>query len=197
MKRHILQSLKMILLMTLLLGVAYPALMTLVAAVAFPHASSGSVIMKDGKAIGSELIGQKFESPKYFHSRPSAVDFQPMPSGGSNYGPTSKQLQEQVCGRHRSFIVENGLDSTTAVPNDVLFASASGVDPHISPEAALLQVTRVSRTRGYDSSGTTGIRSLVDKMTEGPQWGVFGNPRVNVLRLNLALDALELSPRQK
>jgi K+-transporting ATPase ATPase C chain len=190
MKQHILQSLKMILLMTLLLGVGYPALMTLVAAVAFPHASSGSVIIKDGKAIGSELIGQKFEAPKYFHSRPSAIDFQLMPSGGSNYGPTSKQLQEQVRGRRRSFIVENGLDSAAVVPNDVLFASASGVDPHISPDAAMLQVMRVGRARGCDSSGIAGIRSLVGKMVERPQWGIFGNPRINVLRLNLALDAL-------
>ena len=190
MKQHILQSLKMILLMTLLLGVGYPVLMTLVAAVAFPHASSGSVIIKDGKAIGSELIGQKFESAKYFHSRPSAIDFQPMPSGGSNYGPTSKQLQEQVRGRRRSFIVENGLDSTTTiVPNDALFASASGVDPHISPDAAMLQVMRVGRARGSDSAGVVTIRNLVRKFTERPQWGIFGDPRVNVLRLNLALDA--------
>jgi potassium-transporting ATPase KdpC subunit len=85
--------------------------------------------------------------------------------------------------------VENGLDSTTTVPNDVLFASASGVDPHISPEAAMLQVMRVGRVRGCDSSGTAAIRNLVGKMVEPPQWGIFGNPRVNVLRLNLALDA--------
>ena len=190
MKRHILQSLKMILLMTLLLGVGYPVLMTLVAAVAFPHVSSGSIIIKDGKAIGSELIGQKFETPKYFHSRPSAIDFQPMPSGGSNYGLTSKQLQEQVRGRRRSFIVANGLDSAMVVPNDVLFASASGVDPHISPDAAMLQVLRVGRARGCDSIGMAEIRRLIGKIAEPPQWGIFGNPRVNVLRLNLALDQL-------
>jgi potassium-transporting ATPase KdpC subunit len=190
MKRHILQSLKMLLVMTLLLGVSYPALMTLIAAAAFPHASSGSLIVKDGKTIGSELIGQKFENPKYFHSRPSAIDFQPMPSGGSNYGPTSKQLQDQVRERRRNFILENGLDSTAVIPNDVLFASGSGVDPHISPEAARMQIMRIGRARGCDSGGIAAIRALVDKTRESPQWGIFGDPRVNVLRLNLALDAL-------
>ena len=171
------------LLLTFLTGVIYPLIVTAFAQL-FPNKATGSVIVVNGKAVGSELIGQPFSDPKYFWSRPSATSPQPYngaSSSGSNLGPTNKALREAVAERLKQF-------EQRPVPADLVTASASGLDPHISPEAAQFQVSRVARARGLTEER---IRELLDRHTEARTFGVLGEPRVNVLRLNLALDALK------
>ena len=171
------------LLLTFLTGVIYPLIVTAFAQL-FPNKATGSVIVVNGKAVGSELIGQPFSDPKYFWSRPSATSPQPYngaSSSGSNLGPTNKALHEAVAERLKQF-------EQRPVPADLVTASASGLDPHISPEAARFQVSRVARARGLTEER---IQELLDRHTEARTFGVLGEPRVNVLRLNLALDALK------
>ena len=170
---------------TVLTGLAYPIAMTAFAHRVFHEKASGSIIFKNGAAVGSSLIAQKFESAGHFHSRPSAVDYNPLPSGGSNLGPTSADLKAKVEERRKA-----GMDG------DMLFASGSGLDPEISPESAELQATRIAESRGLP---TQQVMALVNRTTEWRQLGVLGEPRVNVLRLNLALDQLatENSGRKK
>ena len=171
------------LLLTFLTGVIYPLIVTAFAQL-FPNKATGSVIVVNGKAVGSELIGQPFSDPKYFWSRPSATSPQPYngaSSSGSNLGPTNKALHEAVAERLKQF-------EQRPVPADLVTASASGLDPHISPEAAQFQVSRVARARGLTEER---IQELLDRHTEARTFGVLGEPRVNVLRLNLALDALK------
>ncbi len=168
-------SVKFLLLMTVLTGFVYPAILTAFGQVAFPFQSKGSLMTSpSGQVIGSALIGQGFKNPKYFWPRPSAGDFNPMPSGGSNLGPTSKDLANKVKER-----------ASQGMTDDLLFASASGLDPHISSKAAMSQVTRVASARGVPEDA---VRSMVTKFIEDRQFGILGEPRVNVLRLNLALD---------
>jgi K+-transporting ATPase ATPase C chain len=174
--------------LTLVTGVAYPLVTTLIGSVAFPSKITGSVIERDGKAVGSRLLGQPFTSPQYFWSRPSATG--PMPyngavSSGSNQGPLSPVLHEAVAGRAAA-LREAGPGNTAAVPVDLVTASASGLDPHISVAAAEYQVARVARARNVPSAD---VAALVREHTEGRTFGVLGEPRVNVLALNLALDA--------
>jgi potassium-transporting ATPase KdpC subunit len=175
--------------LTLLTGVAYPVLVTLFAQVAFPHKANGSLIERDGKLVGSELIGQYFDDPKYFWSRPSATTppYNGGASSGSNYGPTNPaQLQavkERVAAIHTAHPGQSG-----TVPVDLVTASGSGLDPHISSAAADYQVARVARARGIDPER---VRELVSLYTGGRTLGVLGEPRVNVLELNLALDKLQ------
>jgi K+-transporting ATPase ATPase C chain len=183
----ILQSVRMLVVMTLITGVAYPLLVTGIAQVAFKDQANGSLIEKDGKALGSRLIGQPFSDPKYFWGRPSATS--PMPyngaaSSGSNQGPTNPALKEAVEGRIKA--LRDAGAPAGPVPADLVTASGSGLDPHISPAAAEYQVARVSKARGLAEDA---VRSLVQKHTQGRQLGVLGEPRVNVLELNLALDA--------
>lgn len=159
---------------TVLLGVAYPLLMTAVAQALFPRQANGSLIERNGQGVGSALIAQKFERPEHFWARPSAVDFNPLPSGGSNLGPTSQDLVQKVAERAK-----------TGVTGELLYASASGLDPHISPAAALAQVTRVARATGLDPKR---LEHLVAEHTEDRQLKILGEPRVNVLELNLALE---------
>ena len=178
-----LQAIRMLVVMTVITGVAYPLIVTGIAQIAFKREANGSLIHKEGKVVGSALIGQQFSDPKYFWGRPSATS--PMPyngaaSSGSNQGSTNPALKEAVEAR----IKEHG--GKTPVPADLVTASGSGLDPHISPAAAEYQIERVARTRGVAPSQ---IRTLVAEHTEGRQLGVLGEPRVNVLRLNLALDA--------
>jgi K+-transporting ATPase ATPase C chain len=171
------------LLLTFLTGVIYPLIVTAFAQL-FPNKATGSVIVVNGKAVGSELIGQPFSDPKYFWSRPSATSPQPYngaSSSGSNLGPTNKALHEAVAERLKQF-------EQRPVPADLVTASASGLDPHISPEAAQFQVSRVARARGLTEEA---VNQLVSLHTEGRTFGVLGEPRVNVLKLNLALDALK------
>ncbi|MEW5797829.1 MAG: potassium-transporting ATPase subunit KdpC [Bacteroidota bacterium] len=185
MKSYILPAVRVLFVFTLLTGIIYPVTMTLLSLVIFPHQANGSMIENDGKIIGSELIGQSFESEKYFHSRPSAIHYNPIPSGGTNWGPTDKRMADSVKARRERYIERNNLPAGTKVPNEILFASSSGVDPHIPPEAALMQVHRISRARGLD---TGSIKILVERFIEPEQFGLFGDPRVNVVILNLALD---------
>jgi len=162
-------------------------LVTLVAQITMPDKANGSLLYVDGKIVGSELIGQSFTSPGYFHGRPSAVDYDSAESGGSNYGPTSAKLMEQVSQRIEQVRRENGLSSDAPVPADLVLASGSGLDPHISVEGAMLQVPRVATARGLPESE---VKMLVEQHIETLQLGFLGQERVNVLKLNLALDEL-------
>ncbi len=189
--RHIASSLRMLAAMTLLAGVLYPLITTLVAQFLFPRQSSGSMIRANGTIIGSELLGQQFQSDGYFWGRPSAVGYNPLPSGASNLGLASKALMDSVEKRKAAFIGRNSLGAGTPVPPEMLSASGSGLDPHISPEAALLQVERIARSRRLDARERDELAALVHRHIEGPQFGILGDPRVNVLLLNLALDGLK------
>lgn len=173
--------------LTILFGLAYPLLFTGLAQVVFPHQANGSLITVNGKVVGSELIGQSFTKPEYFHGRPSAAGkngYDATSSGGSNLGPTNKALIDRVNADVQKFRAENP-SYKGPIPSDLLTASGSGLDPHISPASAEAQVARVAAARGVSADR---ISELVAKHTEGRQWGVFGEPRVNVLRLNVDLD---------
>jgi K+-transporting ATPase ATPase C chain len=182
-------ALSLFLLLSVLTGIAYPLLVTAIAQLAFPAAANGSLIVKDGKAVGSRLIGQHFSDPGYFWGRPSATAPQPnnaLASGGSNQGPLNPALVDAVKGRIEA-LGDADPGNTGPLPADLVNASASGLDPHISPAAAAYQIERVARARQLDPSL---LKALLDRHTEERQWGVFGEPRVNVLELNLALDSL-------
>jgi len=181
----------MLIVLTLLTGIIYPLAMTGLAQVLFPIQANGSLIVQGGKPVGSQLVGQAFSSPGYFHGRPSAAGqdgYDAANSGGSSLGPTSKKLIDTVTDNLKKVREENGLDPAAGVPSDLVLASGSGLDPHISPAAAYIQVERVAKARGLEPGA---VRRLVDGSGEGRQWGIFGEPRVNVLRLNLAVDALK------
>jgi potassium-transporting ATPase KdpC subunit len=198
MLKEIRPAVVMILFMTGLTGFAYPLAMTGASRVLFPHQADGSLILKGGKVVGSELIGQGFSRPGYFHGRPSATtDVDPKDpartvaapynaanSSGSNAGPTARTLAERVKADIQALREEN---PDAPVPADLVTTSASGLDPDISPEAALFQVPRVARERGLDPDK---LRSLIDRHTSSRMFSVLGEPRVNVLKLNMALDAL-------
>lgn len=177
----------MLLIFTVITGVIYPVVVTGIAQVAFPHQANGSLIVIDGKTYGSELIGQQFDNPEYFWGRPSAAGYDASASSGSNYGPLNPALLEMVQARMDALKAADP-DNTLPIPVDLVTASASGLDPHISVAAALYQVHRVAAARGLDEAQ---VKSLVEKYTEGRQFGILGEPRVNVLLLNLALDGIQ------
>jgi K+-transporting ATPase ATPase C chain len=197
MLREIRPAIVILVLLTLITGLAYPLAMTAIAGVIFPKQAQGSLIERDGKVIGSALIGQEFKEEKYFHGRPSATTAPdpadatktvPAPynaanSGGSNLGPTSKALNDRIKEDVDKLKAEN---SSSPVPIDLVTTSASGLDPDISPEGALFQVPRVAKARNMPKER---VRQLVTENTAGRFAGLFGEPRVNVLTLNLALDA--------
>ncbi|WP_119422442.1 potassium-transporting ATPase subunit KdpC [Desertibaculum subflavum] len=190
MLTHLRPALAMTLLFTLLTGIAYPLAMTGIAQAIAPEAANGSLIERDGKVIGSSLIGQGFSDPKYFWPRPSAAGksgYDGTSSSGSNLGPTSKALMARIQGD-----IDKVKDGSAPVPTELVTASASGLDPHISPAAALYQVPRVARARGLPEAT---IRDLVLRQAEGRALGFIGEPRVNVLRLNLALDGIARRPQ--
>ncbi|MDD4968344.1 MAG: potassium-transporting ATPase subunit KdpC [Paludibacter sp.] len=184
-------ALKIFLVFTILTGIIYPLLVTGIAQVIFPYQAHGSLILKDTKIIGSELIGQQFDSTIYFSSRPSAIGNNPLPSGGSNYGLTNIKLKNLVNDRTSKFIKFNKLDQNAVIPSEMLFASASGLDPHISPKAADLQINRIANARRFSNVQKQKLKILVEKMSEAPQLLCLGENRVNVLLLNLELDELK------
>jgi len=190
MKTQTIIALKFLLLMTILTGIIYPLFMTGLAQLIFPAKANGSLVKKEGRVIGSELIGQKFDSSIYFWSRPSAIGYNPIPSGASNYGPTSDTLKKQVTARRTLFAAKNSMTDMTIIPKEMIFASGSGLDPHISPEAAMLQLARVAIARNLDETKQQQVRQLIKTLTEKPQFSLFGEPRINVFELNLALDKI-------
>jgi len=187
----ILKSLKIFLFLTILTGIIYPLFVTGIAQVIFPVKANGSLIEFDNRTVGSKFIGQQFDSAKYFTSRPSAVSYNPLPSGGSNYGLTNVKLKYLVAERRIHFIAFNQLDSLTDVPSEMLFASASGLDPHISQKAALLQVDRVAQAHKFNSVQKQYLIQSIKDLTEQPQLLFLGEERVNVLILNLKLHNMD------
>lgn len=190
MKNLIRPAITLFILISLITGLLYPLAVTGIAQIAFPEQAAGSLMKRGEEVIGSSLIGQSFSGPTYFWSRPSATS--PMPynaanSGGSNLGPTNPVLIEAVKERAKNILASHP-DKAEKIPTDLVTASASGLDSHISPAAAYYQVERVAAARNTDAAI---VKSLVDRSIETPQWGLLGDSRVNVLRLNLALDALE------
>jgi K+-transporting ATPase ATPase C chain len=190
--KHIYPAIALTIVLTVLVGIVYPFVITGLSELLFSEKAHGSLIEREGKVIGSRLIGQPFKGGGYFHSRPSAAGsgYDASASGGTNLGPTSKPLfEEQVRGRTKQLRAEN---PHAEIPVDLITSSGSGLDPHISPAAAEFQIARVARERRM---GEDEVKRLVRKYTEGRQFGVLGEPRVNVLELNLALD--ETGRKQK
>jgi K+-transporting ATPase ATPase C chain len=173
--------------LTILLGIGYPLAVTGISQLVFPHQANGSLITKNGQVIGSELIGQNFSKPEYFQPRPSAAGndgYDPMASGGSNYGPTNQKLIDRVKASVDKFRKDNP-DYHGPIPADLVTASGSGLDPDISPASAMAQEPRVANARGISADR---LNQLVAQHTKSPDLGLLGEPRVNVLELNLALD---------
>jgi len=193
MKSLLRPALTLLALFTVLTGVLYPLLVTAVAQAAFPERANGSLIREGERAVGSELVGQPFDDPRYFWGRPSATPSHPYnaaASSGSNLGPTNPALRDAVSARITA-LREADPGNAAPIPVDLVTTSGSGLDPHISPAAAHFQVARVARARALDEAR---VRSLVDAHVEGRVLAVLGEPRVNVLRLNLALDHAEARP---
>ena len=185
--RHLIIAIKLTLLATLLLGLAYPLLMTAVCHALFPRQANGSLVTVHGRVVGSELIGQPFAAPGYFHPRPSAAGsgYDPTASGGSNLGPTSRTLISRIARDLQTLRGQNPTLNEGGIPVDMVTTSASGLDPHISPANAYAQVARVAKARGMSEDSVKAL--LASHMTDR-QFGLLGEPRVNVLTLNLALD---------
>ena len=185
MKKNLVISVLMTVVTTVLLGLIYPLLVTGLAQVMFPRKANGQLIVKDGTVVGSSIIGQGFTAPQYFHSRPSAAGngYDAANSGGSNYGPTNQKLLDRVKGDVAAAALEN---PGTPVPIDMVTTSASGFDPHITPANVEFQIPRVAKARGISADQ---LRAVVARHTETRQFGVLGEPRVNVLELNLDLDS--------
>jgi K+-transporting ATPase ATPase C chain len=187
MKEQLRPAITLLALLTIITGVIYPLTVTGLAQALFPHQANGSLIVMDGKTYGSELIGQQFDDPKYFWGRPSAAGYNAAASSGSNLGPMNPSLKEVVQARIDALHAADS-NNSLPIPVDLVTASASGLDPHISVASASYQVFRIATARGLSEAE---VSSLVEEYTEGRQFGVFGEPRVNVLLLNLALDGIQ------
>ena len=183
--KHFMPALRMLIFMTVLTGIVYPLVVTGISQALFPRQAQGQLLENaEHVVVGSTLLEQKFTQDKYFWGRPSAVDFNPMPSGGSNLGQASSDLKKAYDDR-KALLKKADPEVTTEPPQDLLFASGSGLDPHISPAASQYQLQRVAKARGMDINR---VKKIVDEMTEARQYGLFGEPTVNVLAVNLALD---------
>ncbi len=189
--KNIKTGLKMLVFMTLITGIVYPLMVTGFARVFFPSKADGSMIIRGNKTIGSELIGQQFASEKYFWGRPSAIGYNPVPSGGSNLSPVGKKFKAQFDARVDTIRKYHGNIAPSGMPRDLLFASGSGADPHISPEAAYFQAGRVAKARGFDEAQKRKLMEMIKKSVESPDLFILGEKRVNVLLLNLKLDEQE------
>lgn len=186
-RQHLRPALVILLALSLITGLLYPLAVTALAQLLFPTQAEGSLVRgPDGQVLGSSLISQTFRDPRYFHPRPSAANYDPQASGPTNAAPSDERFHQTVAERARAYREENGLDPTAPVPVDAVTASGSGLDPEISLANALLQVPRVARARGLPEER---VRRLVEQAAKRPWLGLFGEPRVNVLELNLALDA--------
>ncbi|MEI7474970.1 MAG: potassium-transporting ATPase subunit KdpC [bacterium] len=186
-KSELITSIKVFMGFSILLGIIYPLTITCIAQITMPEKANGSLIKEKGVIIGSSLIGQKFDKPQYFNSRPSAVDYNAAGSGGSNLGPTSKKLITTVEERIKVIQKDNNLNKTKKIPADMVLTSASGIDPHISIENATIQIHRISKVRGISESK---IKELINKNMDSDFIGIWGQSGVNVLKLNLDLDKI-------
>ena len=193
-RKHIWPAITMTLVLCVISGVAYPGVVTGLAQALFAKQANGSLVIVNGHVVGSALIGQRFTRPEYFHPRPSAAGagYDASASGATNKGPTDLELADALIAGAVNDAVTNDGAQKGKIPSDMVTASGSGLDPHISPGNAQLQVARVARARGVDSAR---VRGIVDARTEGRQFGFFGEPRVNVLLLNIALDSAFGSPK--
>jgi len=188
LRKQLRPAIALTLVLCVITGLIYPGVVTALAQVLFPRQANGSLVTANGRVVGSALIGQTFTQPRYFHSRPSAAGngYDATASGGSNKGPTDAKLADTlIAGAVAAVVSEDGARKG-AIPSDMVTASGSGLDPHISPANAYLQVARVAHARSVDSSA---VRAVLDAHVEGRQFGFFGEPRVNVLLLNIALDS--------
>jgi potassium-transporting ATPase KdpC subunit len=174
------------LLSIVLAGLAFPAAAALLGGALFPYQAQGSLIEVEGRVVGSALVAQPFVADTYFHPRPSAANYDPRALAGSNWAPSNPALEERIAASSSAIAAAEGV-AASSIPSDLVTASGSGIDPHISVEAAALQVARVAQARGVDAAR---VQALVDAHTLGKTWGVLGQARVNVLQLNIALDAL-------
>lgn len=189
---------KMFACLTVLTGVVYPLVITGIAQLTMKQRADGGFLTSQGRIIGASLIAQKFEDPKYFWPRPSSVDYNPLPSGGSNLGPTSAVLKKMVEDRKASIMKSQEGINVAQIPSELLYASGSGLDPHLSPAGVHFQVGRIIQARGWDEKAATeAIVKLVSQLTEKRRLGFIGEPCINVLKLNLALDSLDVPKRIK
>jgi len=191
MIKQVIISLKLLFLLTILTGVFYPLAVTLYANFFFKDKANGSLIYRNSLVIGSSLVGQSYDSSVYFWSRPSVNSYNPLPSGGSNLGPLSKRLKDQVENRAHVFREFNSIPDNIDIPSEMVFASASGLDPHISPRAALVQVSRIVHNRKFSKDQEMILTKLVIKLTEKPDFQILGEARINVFLLNLELDKIK------
>jgi potassium-transporting ATPase KdpC subunit len=189
--KHLIISIKAILLFTVITGIVYPLLVTLAGQVIYPFKSNGSILILDGKKIGSALIGQQFDSLKYFSSRPSFVFYNALPSGASNYGPTSTKLAELMKKNKAEFVLKNEPGNNAVLPSEMLFNSASGLDPDISPEAAMIQVNRIVKARCFSEEQKMKLIQAINNLKKSPQFYILGCERINVLKLNLETDKID------
>ena len=191
MKTLIFSCFRLFLVLVVLTGVIYPLLVTGLAQIFFSHQAEGSLVMLKDRKVGSSLLAQKTENPRYFWPRPSADDYATVASGASNLGPTSDALKKAISDRSVKLRAGNGVDANTVLPDEMITASASGLDPDISPEAAVLQIQRVADARHFSPPQTEALKNLVAAHTRIPQLGFLGQARINVLLLNLAVDDIK------
>jgi K+-transporting ATPase ATPase C chain len=185
-------NIRIFLVLTVLTGVIYPLIVTGIAQLALHQKANGDILSAHGRTVGSSLIAQKFEGNKYFWPRPSSSDYNPLASGGSNLGPTSKELKELVNTRKEALLKTHNIIDLKEIPSELLYASGSSLDPHISPEAAIFQIGRIIKERNFDSKkGQEDLMLMIHLLTEGPFLGFIGTPTINVLKLNIVLDLVQ------